>query len=476
MDAAVTMAATPPTLEQDDAEGFIARGDAELDASRTEAALRWYSAAAALDAADFEAWTSAGDALSALGRHASAAASYQRAAAADPSDADLPLLRAKALTQCGAHAEAAEAIDAALAILGAQPDADREAVADAWTLRGNAAFNDCRTTEALRCYDAALDVLPEHEWSARVRHHAAARQHCEEAAAAADAAAADADGVVLAPLEVYRTLALPEREGYARNPLWATHLLHWLDAASCAKLVFMAEEHAAAQGGWSAKRHADNLREDGVSTATFDFEVTEAAAIWAWVAPRVHAELLPTMFALFFENEETEQSELLLRELFFVKYEAAEEDEEAAVESATKRAGLPLHRDGYLMSFNILLSRPDDELRPVATAGDFAGGGTRLETLGACACPARIGDVFMHSGRMLHGADPVTRGTRYIIVGFVEAVSRAGTAAAAAAAAAARTDGWAALHAEPPDVGGEVDYATLRKEWRLLIGEGEKVE
>lgn len=97
---------------------------------------------------------------------------------------------------------------------------------------------------------------------------------------------------------------------------------------------------------------------------------------------------------------------------------------------------------------------------------DFEGGGTRLETLDACACPERVGDVFMHSGRMLHGADPVTCGNRYIMVGFVEA---AHPAAAAAAAKVAGTDAWAALHAEPPDVGGAVDRATLCKEWQMLM-------
>ena len=55
---------------------------------------------------------------------------------------------------------------------------------------------------------------------------------------------------------------------------------------------------------------------------------------------------------------------------------------------------------------------------------------------------------------------------RYIIVGFVEVAHRA---RAAAAAAVAGTERWTALHAEPPDVGGVVDHATLCHEWRLLM-------
>ena len=367
------------------AEECIARGDAELDGSDVAAALRWYTAATERDPSDFEAWTCAGDALVELDRHAEAAVRYKRAAVADPTDPDLHFLRATSLSQCGGYAAAVSCIDTGLSVLAAQPDTEPEAVADAWTLRGVAAFELGRTAEAIDCYGRALDALPGHEWALRTRRTAIARRACEAAAAAAGGAAE------LSLLDqVYRTFELPDCDGHARNPLWAAHLMHWLDTASCARLVAMAEAHAAAQGGWTAKRHAG-------PTATFDFEVTEAAEIWAWIAPRVHTTLLPTMAALFFHGgggsgsadvgAAEKQPALLLRELFLVRYEAGAK---GLREEESKRAGLPLHRDGYLMSFNLLLSKPGTE---------FDGGGTRLETLDVCACPDRQGDVFMHSGR-----------------------------------------------------------------------------
>jgi hypothetical protein len=61
--------------------------------------------------------------------------------------------------------------------------------------------------------------------------------------------------------------------------------------------------------------------------------------------------------------------------------------------SSDGQPSLPLHRDACTLSFNVLLCSPRD----------FVGGGTRLESLGVTIRPDRIGDVFMHSGQMLHG-------------------------------------------------------------------------
>ena len=102
------------------------------------------------------------------------------------------------------------------------------------------------------------------------------------------------------------------------------------------------------------------------------------------------------MAALF----ELPVSRLLARELFVVKYSA----------DAGGQHSLPLHRDKYSLSFNVLLSDPSW----------FEGGGTRLETLGVTVQPEQAGDVFMHCGQMLHGGATVTKGVRYILVAFVE--------------------------------------------------------
>ena len=107
-------------------------------------------------------------------------------------------------------------------------------------------------------------------------------------------------------------------------------------------------------------------------------------------------------------------------------------------------AGLAPHRDGFLLSFSVLLSRP---------GVDFQGGGTRLASLGVCASPERAGDVFMHSGKLLHSGEAITAGARFIMVGFVEA------------AVPGRKRGANAVLPDFPMAGGVHDYAALHKGW-----------
>ncbi len=103
---------------------------------------------------------------------------------------------------------------------------------------------------------------------------------------------------------------------------------------------------------------------------------------------------------------------------------------------AGAQAGLPLHRDGSLLSFNVLLSRPDA----------FTGGGTRFPHLAACSdadahaaestadaahadaagvVRLRQGDALLHGGSALHAGEPVRSGRRLLLVGFVETTRRA---------------------------------------------------
>ena len=99
----------------------------------------------------------------------------------------------------------------------------------------------------------------------------------------------------------YSTHSLPDCPdgAFARNPMWSAHLMHWREGrAASAELVEKAKRHAAASGGWVSSRHA-------APHCTTDFEVSEASEILAWVAPRVHATLLPAMADLFLEDTTT---------------------------------------------------------------------------------------------------------------------------------------------------------------------------
>ena len=87
-----------------------------------------------------------------------------------------------------------------------------------------------------------------------------------------------------------------------------------------------------------------------------------------------------------------------VQDIFIVRYAAADGAQNT----------LPMHTDGSRYSFNVLLS-PEDS---------FEGGGTHFETLGRT-CKPRQGEILLHRGDLRHAGMPVTKGTRYILVGFV---------------------------------------------------------
>lgn len=224
---------------------------------------------------------------------------------------------------------------------------------------------------------------------------------------------------VLSPLRSYH-LADDASGTFERTPLWAAHVCRLLEPSEIDSILSLALAHAASHG-WSTSRHSHH--------PTTDFAVDAAPALHAALHPLVATTILPTLARLYdFEGpEET----LLMRDLFFVRYEAGAQDR------------LTPHRDGTLLSFNVLLSEP---------GRDFEGGGTRFFSIGdsceACRAPQptvgaggggpagstgcahcagtgraalqqQLGDLTMHCGKLLHEGAPVVRGTRFVLVGFV---------------------------------------------------------
>ena len=68
------------------------------------------------------------------------------------------------------------------------------------------------------------------------------------------------------------------------------------------------------------------------------------------------------------------------------------------------------HRDGSVLSFNILLN----------DSSEFDGGGTWFDHTSQTHHICQ-GDVLVHSGKLRHAGMPITRGERFILVGFVDA-------------------------------------------------------
>jgi hypothetical protein len=81
-------------------------------------------------------------------------------------------------------------------------------------------------------------------------------------------------------------------------------------------------------------------------------------------------------------------------DIFVVRYDATQQNRLAA------------HRDASIISFNLALN------------ADFEGGGTYIDALGA-RLTLDPGTLLIHCGRLRHCGCPVTRGVRYILVGFV---------------------------------------------------------
>jgi hypothetical protein len=108
--------------------------------------------------------------------------------------------------------------------------------------------------------------------------------------------------------------------------------------------------------------------------------------------------ILPSIAYAF----DTPLSNLHFKDMFLAKYQPRDE-------YGNGQPGLGKHTDGSAFSFNMLLSDP---------LVDFEGGGTWISPVGLVQ-PGR-GDVLMHRGNVLHEGCPVVKGTRYVLVGFVQ--------------------------------------------------------
>lgn len=113
------------------------------------------------------------------------------------------------------------------------------------------------------------------------------------------------------------------------------------------------------------------------------------------VASRIHSVVLPRLASHYGFRP----ADLAFRDLFIVKY------------TADGQSGLKLHSDGCLVSFNILLNH----------ATHFEGGGTFFQSTQEIVRPSQ-GDCVYHDARIQHRGVDITRGERYILVGFVDTV------------------------------------------------------
>ena len=190
----------------------------------------------------------------------------------------------------------------------------------------------------------------------------------------------------------------------------------------CDRIIRECEERAAAIGGWSTARHADECY------ATTDQPVYQLEQTSAWLRDSLLPDAVWPFIAQAFEfalrgaerdddfgagdgdiDVQEARAALRVSDAFVVKYNA----------SAGQRQ-MATHRDGSLFSFNVALNDLDE----------YEGGGTYFRKLddsggdggdgdgssGALRSPK--GHVLAHSSALMHGGHPTTSGVRYILVAF----------------------------------------------------------
>jgi hypothetical protein len=236
---------------------------------------------------------------------------------------------------------------------------------------------------------SVVDAVPAFsaEWSSEnvlVR----AEEDGREGAGGAEAAAAEA----AAPWRAW-TEPEPRSVHMLSSPLF--------DGPFAARIIASAEAHAAGGAGWTTRRHA--------VYATCDIPVSTITGVSAEVFARLEAALMPAIASMYGLRKQR----LSLRDVFVVKYDATEGGEGGGgvVAGAAAQRGLAMHEDGSDFSFNALLSDP----------GAFDGGGTRFEgRFGGSAVRVGRGEVLIHAGALRHEGVAITRGRRYLCVGFLK--------------------------------------------------------
>jgi hypothetical protein len=151
----------------------------------------------------------------------------------------------------------------------------------------------------------------------------------------------------------------------------------------CEWIILESEKYAKNNGGWTTRRHENY--------PTTDIPIEKIPAVFNFVLNSFNDIFNKIKKSYCF----TENVVFNIKDLFIVKYNEETQNK------------LDLHQDGSFLSINILLSDPKD----------FEGGGTYFND--GLTAFLEQGDLLVHSGRVEHSGLPITKGTRYILVAFV---------------------------------------------------------
>jgi uncharacterized membrane protein YgcG len=158
-----------------------------------------------------------------------------------------------------------------------------------------------------------------------------------------------------------------------------------LSPAECDACVALAEGRASSLGGWTTSRH--------YAVPTTDLPVHDSDALLGWFTNAFRTRIAPWLA----QHMHTPITALAVHDAFVIKY------------SAAAQRLLPLHIDESTLSFTLPLNRQSE----------YDGGGTYFGPLGRSVRPPMGALVAFHGGRVLHGGEPVVRGTRYVLAAFL---------------------------------------------------------
>ena len=223
------------------------------------------------------------------------------------------------------------------------------------------------------------------------------------AAAAAAAAAAGSSAGFTSVETHWRSVQMPAgaacvealtRDAHAHAHFGATPQVYTsraplLSAAECVAAIRAAEGWAATRGGWSTSRHYE--------VPTTDVPLRHLTSLLPSLNRALRDVLLPAAAAAYYPAAMAGAARLRVLDGFLVRYQAG------------KQVGLPTHCDQSLLSYTIALNEPTE----------YEGGGTFFRALGAALDAPHAGHAVLFPGRLEHAGQPITRGTRYIIVLFM---------------------------------------------------------
>ena len=151
----------------------------------------------------------------------------------------------------------------------------------------------------------------------------------------------------------------------------------------CNYIVGECERYASKNGGWTVDRHT--------KYPTTDLPVDKIPSIFGLIL-----ETLKTITGRVSASYGLDDKMIInIKDLFVVKY------------SDDAQNQLEMHCDGSFLSFSILLN----------DISEFEGGGTYFDD--GLTCCLNKGDMLLHSSQIKHSGLPVTKGHRYLLVGFM---------------------------------------------------------